>query len=332
MGMENLILQIVSKVLSEQREPSIPIIVKLFKMLNEEKKKNKTRTSLIQVIERYVPYMNIPSEYALYLLELYLLNYRKDGDYSSLTKENFVDPRKQKGKTTSNPKAKLYTIAQLPFKGSNLEGYWSEDRNGKPYYKVVSYGWYPVYIFKDDKWYEVTETYSSSTSKQMSNANPVNWNDYLENQVYALTPDEMKMLERGNSHEEVMKSKLKKLKSIEPEVSKRKKIVRSWGGYQHNTPQINIKFKINSIDLDGDKAIVTVDVYDVVKRVNGKGVDTPENYLKGELPNITTNTVENQIISKMRGELKDYVGTRFRYTDEIPPDTKIDFKFNHLKK
>ena len=166
----------------------------------------------------------------------------------------------------------------------------------------------------------------------MSNANPVNWNDYLENQVYALTPDEMKMLERGNSHEEVMKSKLKKLKSIEPEVSKRKKIVRSWGGYQHNTPQINIKFKINSIDLDGDKAIVTVDVYDVVKRVNGKGVDTPENYLKGELPNITTNTVENQIISKMRGELKDYVGTRFRYTDEIPPDTKIDFKFNHLKK
>ena len=35
---------------------------------------------------------------------------------------------------------------------------------------------------------------------------------------------------------------------------------------------------------------------------------------------------------KLRGELIDYVGTRFRYTDEIPPDTKIDFKFNHLKK
>jgi hypothetical protein len=43
-----------------------------------------------------------------------------------------------KGKGTSNPKASQYTIAQLPFKGSNLEGYWSEDRNGKPYYKALT--------------------------------------------------------------------------------------------------------------------------------------------------------------------------------------------------
>ena len=333
MNMEYIISESqLKKILEQSNEPSLAIITKLFKMLNDEKKKHKTRAALIEVIKGYTPYLNIPEKYSLYLLELYLLNYRKDGNYSNLTKDNFVDPRKMKGKVTSNPKAGQYTIAQLPFKGSNLEGYWSEDRNGKPYYKVVSYGWYPIYIYKDDKWYEITSRYSSSTSKQIGHANPVSWSNYLDSEVYTLTNDEMAMLEKGKSHEEIMQSKLKKLKSIEPEVSKRKKIVRTWGDYQRDTPQTNIKFKINSIDLDGDKAIVTVDVYDVVKRVNGKGVDTPENYLKGELPNVTTKTVENQIILKMRGELKDYIGTRFRYTDEIPTGTKIEFKFNHLKK
>ena len=320
-------------ILEQSKEPSMPVIVKLFKMLNEEKKKNKTRASLIEVIKNYAPYMNIPPEYALYLLELYVLNYRKDGDYSGLTKENFIDPRKNKGKTTTNPKAKLYTVAQLPFRGSNLEGYWSKDYYGKPYYKVVSYGWYPVYIFKDDKWYEVTGKYSSSTSKQMNNANPVKWNDYLDNKVYTLTQDEMKMLEHGKSHDEVMKTKLEKLKSIEPEISKRKKTAKIYNSYGfENPPNTNIKFKVKSVDIEGDKAIVTVDIYDVVERRGNKEVPTTQNYLKGEFPNLTTKKVEDKIASKMRGELKDYTGTRFRYTDEIPPGTKIEFKFNHLKK
>ena len=142
--------------------PSLTVIQKLFKVLDEEKKKKKKRAEILQVIENLAPYMNIPKDYALYILEVYLLNYRKDGDYSGLTKENFVDPRKQLGKTTPNTKAKLYTIALMPFKGSNLIGQWRKDYKGNPFYEVVSYDWYPVYIFKDDKWYEVTKRYSSS--------------------------------------------------------------------------------------------------------------------------------------------------------------------------
>ena len=320
-------------ILEQSKEPAMPVIIKLFKLLNEEKKKNKTRASLLQAIEKLAPYINVPKEYALYLLELYLLNYRKDGNYSGLTKENFVDPRKMKGKTTSNPNAKLYTVAQLPFKGSNLEGYWDEDYNGKPYYKVVSYRWYPVYIFKDDKWYEVTERYSSSTSKQIRNANPVKWDDYLDSVVYTLTKDEMKMLEHGKSHDEVMKTKLEKLKSVEPEISKRKKTEKIYNSYGFENPaNANIKFKVKSVDIEGDKAIVTIDVYDVLKREGNKSIPTPQNYLRGEIPNLTTKKVEDKIASKMRGELKDYTGTRQRYTHEIPPGTKIEFKFNHLKK
>jgi len=334
--MENLISQIVSKVLLEQKEPSMPLIVKLFKMLNEEKKKNKTRASLIQVIENYAPYMNIPPEYALYLLELYVLNYRKDGDYSGLTKGNFIDPRKQQGKTTSNPKAKLYTVAQLPFKGSNLIGRWSKDYNGKPFYEVVSYNWYPVYIFKDDKWYEVTGRYSSSTSKQMSNANPVKWDGELQEVVYLLSQEEMKMLKQGATHEEVMKHKLKKLKEFEPELTKRMKTAKShrWFGGDDEVQfaDANIKFKIKSVDNDGDKATVEVDILDVIRRDDGKEVQTPQNYLKGEMQGMNKERAEERVKVKIMDILRDYMATRFRYNGEDPPIQNIFFKFNHLKK
>ena len=81
--------------LNEGKEPSLSVIQKLFKVLDEEKKKKKKRAEILEVIENLALYMNIPKNYALYILELYLLNYRKDGDYSGLTKENFIDPRKQ---------------------------------------------------------------------------------------------------------------------------------------------------------------------------------------------------------------------------------------------
>jgi hypothetical protein len=269
-------------------------------------------------------------------LELYVLNFRKDGDYSNLTKENFIDPRKQSGKVVPNSKAKLYTIAQLPFRGSNLEGYWSEDPKGTPYYKVVSYGWYPVYIFKDDKWYEVTKRYSSSTSRQMSNSNPVSWDNKEFDNLFTLTPKEMELIEKGYSHEDVMKNKVQKLKTIEPDLTKRKKTTKTYNHRYQDPEQIvpntNIKFQVKNINIEDDKAIVNIDVYDVFNREGGRQVDTPQNYLRGEIPNLNQTKVEDAIKIKMRGELTDYMGKRFRWTPEDPKGAKIEFRFNHLKK
>jgi hypothetical protein len=320
--------------LKEQNQPPMTIIAKLFEILNKEKKKNKTRASLLNAIKEYMPYFNIPEGYELYLLELYVLNYRKDGDYSELKKNNFIDPRYERGKTTSNPRANLYTIAQIPFKGSNLQAYWTKDRNGVPYYKVESYGWYPVYIFKEGKWYEVLERYSSSTSRQMSNANPVEYSKELSTDVYTLTRQEMRMLEQGYSHEEIMKKKIESLKDKSPELTKRKKTAKIHDYYfnQDQTPNSNIKFKVNSVDIEGDKAIVNVDVYDVLRRVNGAEIDTPQNYLRGEIPNLTKEKVENEIKTKLRRELRDYIGKRINYRGEDVKDSTIEFRFNHLKK
>jgi hypothetical protein len=330
--MSNSISILVQKYLNEGKEPSMTIIQKLFKILDVEKKKKKKRAEIIEVIENLAPYMNIPPEYALYLLELYLLNYNKYGDYSELTKGNFVDPRKQPGKTTPNTRAKLYTVAQMPFKGSNLIGQWSKDNNGKPFYEVVSYDWYPVYIFKDDKWYEIVDKYSSSTSRQMSNSNPVHWSNELEDVVYLLTKEEMNMLKRGMSHEQVMKHKVESLKKFEPELAKRKKTAKSyrWHG-DAEAANANIKFKIKSVEDEGDKATVTVDILDVVHRGDRGEEPTSQNYLKGEMKGMNKELAEEKVKVKIMGLLKDYMATRFRHNGEDPPIQNIFFKFNHLK-
>jgi hypothetical protein len=314
----------------EQAEMGINnVVVKLFGLLNEEKKKKKTKQELLESIKNFAPYLNIPKGHELYLLELYSLNYRKDGDYSGLTKDNFVDPRDGRGKTTSNAKSNLYTIAQLPFKGSNLEGYWDKDRNGKKYYIVKSWGWYPVYIQRDGIWYETVDRYSSSTSGQMYRSQPYDYSNKLNSKVYYLTQDEMDMILRGSSHEEVMKSKREKFKKLEPELKAKKLTTdRPFLGWNDGTPNFNIKFKINSIDEGDDKLTVNVDIYDVVKRVEGKGVPTPENYLKGELRDVTPKLVEDKLKQRLRTDFKKYIGSKYENVE----DTNIEFKFNHLKK
>ena len=317
-------------IIKEQIEMTInSIIIKLFKVLNEEKKKVKTRKELLEVIKGYLPYFNIPEKFAIYILELYVSNYRKDGDYSSLTKDNFIDPRDMKGKVTSNTKSDQYTKALLPFRGSNLEASW-KSYNGNKYYLVKSWGWYPIYIYRDGIWYETVDRYSSSTGRQMYRSQPYEYNNTLNSKVYLLTRDEMNMVIDGDSHEKIMQSKRDKLKKIEPTLkSKRLSTFRTQTWRDDNIDEnLNIKFKINSVEEEGNKSVVTVDIYDVVKRVNGVGVPTPENYLKGEIPNIDSTKVENVLKRRLNRDFEQYIGPKFGEKDAM----NVEFKFNHLKK
>lgn len=326
------------KFLFEETERALePHIIKLFRFLNEEKKTKKTRKELLEVIKGLASYMNIPENHEIYLLELYLLNYRKDGDYSSLTKENFIDPRDMKGKWTPNTLADKYTVAQLPFRGSNMEGYWSKDSKGVPYYIVYSYGWYPIYIFKQGRWYEITERYSSSTARQIRNANPVRWNDELSEEVFLLTRNEMDMLRGGKTHEDILKNKIQSLKSLENEFKNKRlsNVTRnSFRGWNEVEPQsgFKAKFKINSIDEIDGKIVVNVDVHDVLDLVNYKGVKTDKNYLKGELKGVTKEKVEKEIKSKLNGVMRPYIGPRYRYYEDLPESSLIKYHFNHLRK
>jgi hypothetical protein len=303
------------------------VIVKLFKILNTQKSNYNNKRDLQSAIKDYLPYFGIDPDFAPYILELYLLNYREDGDYSSLTKDNFIDPRKMKGKRTPNYNAKVYTKAQLPFEGSNLRGYWRTTMDGKIYI-VESYGWYPVYIFKDGKWYETSDRYSSSTGKQMNASQPYRWNDTLETQVYLLSRQEMEMIERGATHEKVMELKRKAFRDMAPSLISQKVSTAKSSSYGVE-PKISIKFKISSVEDIDDKNVVNVDIEDVLKMVNGKQVPTPENYLKGEIPNLTPEKVEKQIEVKLRNNFQDYLGPKF---SGKPEEENIVFRFNHLKK
>lgn len=320
------------KIIFEQIESSVePFVSKLFRILNEEKKKYKTRKELLEAIKSICPYMGIPEGYELYLLELYLLNYREDGNYRNLSKENFVDPRKQRGKTTSNPKSNLYTIAKLPFKGSNLRGYWTKDDKGVPYYLVQSYGWYPIYIFKEGKWYQITDSYSSSTARQLSNANPSRYSEELNTKVYLATRTEMQDLERNATFEDIKANKIEQLKQQEKKLTSKK-----LGGVTAQSPEnpypvVKIKYKIKSIDTSVEPSKVTVDIYDVLKTKGRTGLPTPENYLKGELRGVTKEFIEEKLKNKLNRELRDYIGPS-HWWFEHPEDANFVYVFNHLKK
>ena len=324
-----------NKIVESSEKVLDPKFIVLFKFLNEKKKKYKTKSELLGAIEELLPALGISENYSLYLLNLYSLNYRQDGNYSTITKDNFIDPRKLPGKSTPNYLAKKYTVAQLPFKGSNLEGYWTKDLNNVPYYIVKSYNWYPIYIFKQGQWYQISDRYSSSTSKQMSGSNPVGWE--VEDGILLLTRDEMELLTRKATKQDILDLKLKKLKKNK-ELFLGKKIKTQpfhplrWVDEYRGLPTIKIKYKISSIDFSDPKnPIVNVDVHDVLKVEDKKQIPTPENYTKGELKGITPELVEKLIIQKIKHKFSEVIGPRLTWGEDLPETSLVKFKFNHLR-
>jgi hypothetical protein len=61
--------------------------------------------------------------------------------------------------------------AREPFKGHNLEGRW-EEREGVRMYVVRSYEWWPLFAYVNGVWFENSDRYSVSTSKQRSQTHP----------------------------------------------------------------------------------------------------------------------------------------------------------------
>ena len=76
---------------------------------------------------------------------------------------------------TANIRSRDLVINRIPFKGNNTH---AEYRNGV--YVVFSYGWYPVFVYKDGQWFENEEGYSMSTKKQMSQMRPWNQGEIIK--------------------------------------------------------------------------------------------------------------------------------------------------------
>lgn len=301
-------------IIRKSQDPPMTLLAIMFRFLNEEKKKQKTKPALLSRIKDLMPSLDIPKGYEKYILELYLLNYREDGDYSELRKNNFIDPRRVNQKTT-NVNSGSYTTAKLPFEGSNLKGLWRDDIHGEPMYIVYSYGWYPIFLFKNDKWYVNRESYSNSTAKQISNAYPE-----TEDIIKKVSPGEMDLLIRGKMGEDILNFKIKNFKTDIPSLIS--KTIKSYKTYI-NTGFYSIKYKIRSITIDGTKPIVDVDIYNVVKSNSIHDLETTGNYLLGDFEGVTPEKIENQLTEKLYHVFDKY---------GFEGDNEITFRFNHLKK
>lgn len=70
---------------------------------------------------------------------------------------------------TTNAKARQFVQSLQEFRANNL----SAKKEGN-YYVVYSYGWYPLFAYhvESTKWFENSERYSVSTSKQRTQCHP----------------------------------------------------------------------------------------------------------------------------------------------------------------
>lgn len=231
--------------------------IKLFKTINAKKKDLGSKAKLIEFIQMMLNLMGKNTSEARFYYEVYTQNYRPEGDYENLTQDNFKDLRGFKQRKTPNNTAWEFTTARIPFKGSNLEGEWDDNTRGEWYYVVKSYGWYPVYIYKNGQWYGVSNTYSSSTSKQMAHSRPRIWNDNLKSEIVYLSPDEMKGILYGKSLEDIEGQRYDEFvsskDSYDMEVSRTKTF--GWGD-----DRIKASYKITGVDIEGNDVIFNIKV------------------------------------------------------------------------
>lgn len=327
--------KLIRKILKEEGEKVralTPTEIHLFRLLNKENAIKYGDKRLNDRVKDLLETLGKKDANAKYYTALYKANYRDAGDYQNLKKDELVDPRKFYPHKTTNVTSSEYSTAKMQFKGSNLEGYWSKDNNGVEFYAITSYNWYPIYLFKQNVWYEVTNTYSSSTAKQMRYSNPVKYNIEIGRDMIMVTAEEMLKLIRNATYEDIMKGKVQKLINDKNKYLSSKTKFSSTGkeGFPENPP-IKIRFKITDITEENGKAVIEVTVDDAGKRDGNKFVPSNGGYLKGEVPGASKENIENRIRRDIIRNFDDYIGTSsWAYSDDMTHDkNNIRFKFIH---
>ena len=232
--------------------------VRLFKLLNNKKHELGTKEEMTDFIIMMLKLMGKPTHRASFYYEVYTQNYRPEGDYENLTQETFKDYRGFKQKRTPNNTAWEYSTATIPFKGSNIEGFWEQNSKGEWYYVVQSWGWYPVFLFKNDQWYSVNDTYSSSTSKQMSQSRPRIYFDNLNSDVVSVSKTEIKDLMNGKGLEDVEQKRYGDFVSSKESLSKLPAKTKTFGWSWND--KIKATFKITNIETENDDVIFEITV------------------------------------------------------------------------
>ena len=260
--------ELIRRVLQEEQEgPLTKKEIMLFKYIDKNKKETKTKPEFLKFLKSILPVLGMSPNESNFYYEVYTANFRPEGDYENLTKENFKDYRQFKQRKVTNNTAYEYASARMPFKGSNIEGQWGVNNNNDWYYVITSYGWYPVFLFINDQWYRTLETYSSSTRKQMSQVNPVKFNSNLNANVMNVTKGEMERLMDGRYNvERVNTDRVSNFVKIKDKVTNQSKLIS--GGWGDNAHRVNFMVK-DVEDVEG-KIKIFVKILKAGKMVDRK--------------------------------------------------------------
>ena len=298
--------ELIKKILIEQLEggeggnPLSRKEIILFKYLNKNKKSAGTQKELLNLVRGMMSFIGRPESDAKFYYEVYTANFRPEGDYENLDKYTFRDFKQFKQRKIPNNGAYEYTAAKIPFKGSNLEGYWDVNNKNEWYYVVVSYGWYPLFLFINNMWYRVIDSYSSSTAKQISHSNPVRYNSGLKADVMSVTPSEMKSLIAGKDVTDIKTNRVSNFTAnneVKRKIIGLKKLV---SGDAHK-----VSFTIDDISEVSGKVKIKVKVNKAGKMVDRKMVADPNFKDNPELLSDIEKTIKQEMLRTYPNYLTD---------------------------
>jgi hypothetical protein len=298
--------ELIKKILIEQLEggeggnPLSRKEIILFKYLNKNKKSAGTQKELLNLVRGMMSFIGRPESDAKFYYEVYTANFRPEGDYENLDKYTFRDFKQFKQRKIPNNGAYEYTAAKIPFKGSNLEGYWDVNTKNEWYYVVVSYGWYPLFLFINNMWYRVIDSYSSSTAKQISHSNPVRYNSGLKADVMSVTPSEMKSLIAGKDVTDIKTNRVSNFTAnneVKRKIIGLKKLV---SGDAHK-----VSFTIDDISEVSGKVKIKVKVNKAGKMVDRKMVADPNFKDNPELLSDIEKTIKQEMLRTYPNYLTD---------------------------
>lgn len=297
--MENLIKRIIEEETGLKLQKIDRLILS---KIHEKKKELRTKENIINYLKETLKFWGMSPNKALLYYYLFTLNYDKDGNYNSKSPDDFLTITELNPAKISNIKASDFVDSTLPFRGSNLDGFWEKDSMGTYQYVVTSYRWYPIFIFKDGIWYGNTNPYSSSTSKQMSNARP-------EGQIKSLTKREIELLRSGRSYDKIIGTRPERfVDSMKNELKDKRSSIKV-----PNTDgtMVTVNFIIRNLELVGNQVEFDIEVTSL-KNSNGEKVNQVEGQLNDNIVNQITRIYQNKFRDSLLGNAQTLIKIKYR--------------------
>lgn len=303
--------ELIRKILREESSKSGPLSdleIYIFKFLNDNIKSSKPSLKEIEVVlNQYKSMFNIkPGDVSNYA-NIYKYNYRQDGSYEDITHDDFIDLMDMKSVRTTNSDSRNFVNSRRGFNGSNLSGEWIKDWSNKRVYVVKSYGYYPIYIYKDGRWFGNKDGYSNSTKKQMSRCRP-------SGNIIFLPRNVMDSLLKNSTYEQIMNGLTPNVINIKNRIISPKFMFETWRFWEGNfLSKLKIKYKVEDIEEQNGKVLVKI-IIDSVKAYNTNYLEThPLEEVKTNINNI----IKNAVIIKIEDEIGDFNFSDSEFKDNV---------------